>query len=63
MARLAVRSCVRQALGLQWGRFEIKRTRGKKPFLATPHASGISSPNFNFNVSHEVPPNRLSSRP
>ena len=54
VARLLVRACIHRALGLKWGQFEVKRTRGKKPFVATEHDRKGEAPNFNFNVAHEV---------
>lgn len=60
VARLLVRACIHRALGLKWGQFEVKRTRGKKPFVATEHDRKEEAPNFNFNVAHEV--RRSSSR-
>ena len=55
VGRLLVRSCIHRALGLRWGQFEVKRTRGKKPFVATEHMRKLEAPNFNFNIAHEVP--------
>ena len=53
--RLLQRKCVAEVLGVQHADVIIKRTKGGKPFAAggppRPHA-----PNFNFNISHEVPP-------
>ena len=53
--RLLQRKCVSEVLGVQHADVIIKRTKGRKPFAAggppLPNA-----PNFNFNISHEVPP-------
>jgi hypothetical protein len=53
LSRLLQRRCVSAALGLPWGKVQLKRTKAKKPYAAgapaKPHA-----PNFNFNVSHEA---------
>jgi 4'-phosphopantetheinyl transferase len=39
-------------LGIPYREISIGRTKGRKPFLCTPHSVDWA-PNFNFNVSHE----------
>jgi hypothetical protein len=52
--RLLQRHCVATALGVPFAEVAIQRTRGRKPvFAGTAHDP--RAPNFNFNVSHEVP--------
>ena len=54
MCRLLQRQCVAGALGVPFAEVTIQRTRGRKPFYAG-QAHDPRAPNFNFNVSHEVP--------
>lgn len=54
MCRLLQRQCVAGALGVPFAEVTIQRTRGRKPFYAG-QAQDPRAPNFNFNVSHEVP--------
>lgn len=54
MCRLLQRQCVAGALGVPFAGVTIQRTRGRKPFYAG-QAHDPRAPNFNFNVSHEVP--------
>ncbi len=56
VSRLLQRQCVAVALGIQWEKVLIKRTKGRKPFLINKGVDKIHAPNFNFNVSHEVKP-------
>lgn len=53
VSQLLQRACIRIVHGEDWGRIDIQRTKGSKPYYAgairNPHA-----PNFNYNVSHEV---------
>lgn len=44
--------CIEKCLGLKWDRIEIKRTKGRKPFVSNAQKPS-HMPNFNFNVSHE----------
>lgn len=64
VSRLLQRKCAETCLGLGWDEILIKRTKGKKPFVA----SGVSerpegAPNFNYNVSHEGDYVVLASEP
>ena len=52
VSRLLQRAAISRVLGIPWADIIIKRTKGQKPFLATPH-SVPWAPNFNYNVSHE----------
>ena len=51
--RLLQRKCAAEVLGIAFSDVQIRRTKGRKPFVVAavdrPYA-----PNFNFNVSHEV---------
>eukprot|EP00746_Dinoflagellata_sp_MGD_P011505 gnl/MRDRNA2_/MRDRNA2_124152_c0_seq1.p1 gnl/MRDRNA2_/MRDRNA2_124152_c0~~gnl/MRDRNA2_/MRDRNA2_124152_c0_seq1.p1 ORF type:complete len:336 (+),score=65.24 gnl/MRDRNA2_/MRDRNA2_124152_c0_seq1:91-1098(+) len=52
MSRLLMRCAAAEVLGLKsFSQVEMKRTKGKKPFLASPLPKDF--PNFNCNVSHE----------
>lgn len=54
ISRLLQRACISRCLGMAWHDVEIKRTKGRKPFVANAGAHKPSRmPNFNFNVSHE----------
>jgi len=54
LSRLLVRSACARALGsTSFGGLNVKRTKGRKPFLASPLPSAAEAPNFNVNVSHE----------
>ncbi|KAJ9439197.1 4prime-phosphopantetheinyl transferase HetI [Diplonema papillatum] len=52
VSRLLARQVCSAVLGIPDADVRIKRTKGNKPFLATPHNSA-SEPNFNFNISHD----------
>eukprot|EP00241_Pyramimonas_parkeae_P007284 CAMPEP_0114234862 /NCGR_PEP_ID=MMETSP0058-20121206/5934_1 /TAXON_ID=36894 /ORGANISM="Pyramimonas parkeae, CCMP726" /LENGTH=303 /DNA_ID=CAMNT_0001346567 /DNA_START=65 /DNA_END=976 /DNA_ORIENTATION=- len=52
ISRLLQRRCCEVAMGMSWDEITIKRTKGRKPFLANlTHVP--EAPNFNYNVSHE----------
>lgn len=52
LGRLLTRRACARVLGVQdFQEFEVARTLGGKPFLATPLPAEL--PNFNFNVSHD----------
>lgn len=55
LSRLMQRRCVAHALEHPDAAVLIARTKGDKPYDATPRASACTAaaPNFNFNVSHE----------
>ena len=53
VSRLMQRRCVAAALGLPDESVAIARTKGSKPYDATPRTGQGARPNFNFNVSHE----------
>jgi len=54
ISRLLVRQASASALGLSsFGDIRVKRTKGKKPFLASPLPDLAEGPNWNVNVSHE----------
>ena len=53
LSRLLQREAIHRVTGISYSDILIRRTHGKKPFLATP-LSSPSLPNFNFNVAHEV---------
>lgn len=54
MSRLLMRQASAMVLGrTSFKGIEVKRTKGRKPFLATPLTSVAEAPNFNANVSHE----------
>jgi 4'-phosphopantetheinyl transferase len=57
------RKCVEQCLGMAWENIEIKRTKGRKPFLANAREKPNHMPNFNYNVSHEGDYIVLASEP
>eukprot|EP01062_Namystynia_karyoxenos_P073115 TRINITY_DN69963_c0_g1_i1.p1 TRINITY_DN69963_c0_g1~~TRINITY_DN69963_c0_g1_i1.p1 ORF type:complete len:854 (+),score=211.35 TRINITY_DN69963_c0_g1_i1:114-2564(+) len=53
LSRLCARRVCCAALGMAHEDVQIRRTKGRKPFLANPPpASAAQCPNFNFNVSH-----------
>ena len=52
--RLLQRQCVSAAMSLAWETVQIKRTKGRKPFVMNKTMDRSGAPNFNFNVSHEV---------
>jgi len=54
--------CIEKCLGLKWDRIEIKRTKGRKPFVSNAQKPS-HMPNFNFNVSHEGDYIVLASEP
>ena len=54
VSRLLQRQCVSTAMGLTWESVQIKRTKGRKPFVMNRGMDRSQAPNFNFNVSHEV---------
>lgn len=56
VSRLMQRRCIAVALDVPDETVVIARTKGSKPFDATPRAESAAAarrPNFNFNVSHE----------
>jgi len=54
ISRLLVRQASASALSLSnFSDISVKRTKGKKPFLASPLPDLAESPNWNVNVSHE----------
>jgi len=54
VSRLLVRQASASSLNMtNFTRITIKRTKGKKPFLAEPLASEDQAPNWNVNCSHE----------
>ena len=53
VSRLLQRKCCAEVTSLEIADFDIKRTKGGKPFCACPCNKAVA-PNFNFNVSHEV---------
>eukprot|EP00803_Ostreobium_quekettii_P007338 evm.model.scf_419EXC.4 EVM.evm.TU.scf_419EXC.4 scf_419EXC:37246-39366(+) len=53
VSRLLQRAAAATALGLLFSEVEIRRTKGRKPFVANPPPRRPHAPNFNFNVSHE----------
>jgi len=62
VSRLLQRRCVEENIGILWEDIDIKRTKGRKPFLAT-KTNCTYAPNFNFNVSHEGDYVVLASEP
>lgn len=54
VSRLLQRAAACAALGLPFSEVDIRRTKGRKPFVFNRGADRSSAPNFNFNVSHEV---------
>ena len=54
VSRLLQRQCVSEAMSLSWQSVQIKRTKGRKPFVMNKSMDRSGAPNFNFNVSHEV---------
>lgn len=54
VSRLLQRQCVSAAMSLAWESVQIKRTKGRKPFVMNKGLDRSGAPNFNFNVSHEV---------
>ena len=54
VSRLLQRQCVSAAMSLSWESVQIKRTKGRKPFVMNKTMDRSGAPNFNFNVSHEV---------
>eukprot|EP00670_Eutreptiella_braarudii_P028629 CAMPEP_0174377792 /NCGR_PEP_ID=MMETSP0811_2-20130205/121660_1 /TAXON_ID=73025 ORGANISM="Eutreptiella gymnastica-like, Strain CCMP1594" /NCGR_SAMPLE_ID=MMETSP0811_2 /ASSEMBLY_ACC=CAM_ASM_000667 /LENGTH=489 /DNA_ID=CAMNT_0015529873 /DNA_START=726 /DNA_END=2191 /DNA_ORIENTATION=- len=52
VGRLLTHAAVATVLGIPYREISIGRTKGRKPFLCTPHSVDWA-PNFNFNVSHE----------
>ncbi|KAK9814129.1 hypothetical protein WJX72_001038 [[Myrmecia] bisecta] len=63
ISRLLQRRCCQAVFGLRWDQVVIKRTKGRKPYLATPLPNKQYAPNFNFNVSHEGDYVALASEP
>jgi len=54
LSRLLMRAASASALGMPtWTGISVKRTKGRKPFLASPLPPEKEAPNFNLNVSHE----------
>ena len=54
LSQLLQRKCITTALGVHWSHVEIRRTKGKKPWVVCDDVEKDHAPNFNFNVSHEV---------
>eukprot|EP01065_Artemidia_motanka_P006517 TRINITY_DN13208_c0_g1_i1.p1 TRINITY_DN13208_c0_g1~~TRINITY_DN13208_c0_g1_i1.p1 ORF type:complete len:777 (+),score=227.58 TRINITY_DN13208_c0_g1_i1:68-2398(+) len=53
LSRLCARRVCSVVLGMDHDDVQIRRTRGRKPFLQNPPPSSVAAtPNFNFNVSH-----------
>mmetsp|Transcript_47803 Transcript_47803/g.120659 ORF Transcript_47803/g.120659 Transcript_47803/m.120659 type:complete len:296 (+) Transcript_47803:194-1081(+) len=52
VSRLMQRRAASRALGIPFEAVTIKRTKGRKPFVSN-SVDRSSTPNFNFNVSHE----------
>eukprot|EP00854_Cymbomonas_tetramitiformis_P014522 gene14522-17166_t len=52
VSRLLQRRCIEMALDIPYENICIKRTKGRKPFLAN-KGNTPAAPNFNYNVSHE----------
>ena len=52
VGRLLTHAAVATVLGIPYREISIGRTKGRKPFLCTPHNVDWA-PNFNFNISHE----------
>lgn len=64
MSRLLMRAASASVLGLSsFKDISVARTKGKKPFLASPLVPVDKAPNFNINVSHEGPWVVASSEP
>ena len=51
--RLLQRAACARVTSAPHASIEIRRTKGRKPFLASPLPDPALAPNFNFNVSHE----------
>mmetsp|Transcript_7100 Transcript_7100/g.13018 ORF Transcript_7100/g.13018 Transcript_7100/m.13018 type:complete len:308 (-) Transcript_7100:22-945(-) len=63
VSHLMQRKCIELCLGMEWDDVEIKRTKGRKPFVANAHERPPHVPNFNYNVSHEGDYIILASEP
>lgn len=60
ISRLLKLASVHHALKVPWEEVTIRYCKGKKPYYwSFPSHSKTSAPNFNFNVSHEVPATRF----
>ena len=53
VSRLLQRAAASKALGIKIQEIEIKRTKGRKPYVANEEVDRTQVPNFNFSVSHE----------
>ena len=53
-SRLLQRHAAFLALGIPHPAVDIKRTKGRKPYVANPIPNKQHSPNYNYSVSHEV---------
>ena len=53
VSRLLQRAACARVTSAPHASIEIRRTKGRKPFLASPLPDPALAPNFNFNVSHE----------
>ena len=60
VSRLLQRRCSAEVCSLSFSEIDIQRTKGAKPFCASP-CNRTVAPNFNFNVSHEVSQLMLTS--
>ena len=54
VSRLLQRKCCAEITLVPFSEVEIQRTKGGKPYCANT-CDRVRGPNFNFNVSHEVP--------
>ena len=53
VSRLLQRAACAKVTSAPHASIEIRRTKGRKPFLHSPLPDPTIAPNFNFNVSHE----------
>lgn len=58
-SRLFSRRVATAILGMEFSEVKIKRTKGRKPFIANPPSPSSNAvrkacPNLNYNISHEV---------
>ena len=53
VSRLLQRAACARVTSAPHASIEIRRTKGRKPFLHSPLPDPTIAPNFNFNVSHE----------
>lgn len=54
VSRLLQRHVATVALGIPFQAVVIKRTKGRKPYIANEGVDRSPCPNFNYSVSHEV---------